>query len=64
MLVTMRLASSFLTSRLFEGTFFQSSYSDSNVLGGNYNKQVSQDELAGEFHRFTLLIAVTVLMPL
>ena len=64
MLVTMRLASNFLTSRLFEGTLLQSSYSDSNVLGGNYNKQVSQDELAGEFHRSTPPIVITILMPL
>lgn len=42
----------------------QSSYSDSNVLGGNYNKQVSQDELAGEFHRSTPPIVITILMPL
>lgn len=48
MLVTMRLASNFITSRFFEGTILQSSYSQDNVLGGNYKKKAAQDELAGE----------------
>lgn len=46
MLVTMRMASNFITSRFFEGTILQSSYSQDNVLGGNYKKKAAQDELA------------------
>ena len=48
MLVTMRLASSFITSKFFEGTFLQSSYTPDNVLGGNFKGKSAQNELAGK----------------